>query len=301
MVADDGRQQRDLVRLDGRGIQRVHEYPLGGRRAKGRREPRRPRPELRPDQRRRNRAADDVERQQRRQHVQLPDLWQDAADAVHARRHRGRRGGAARDERVHEGLGLQAPLALGLRVSHEPGAETGSGLVLVLLALDDGFSGRIDCERCDCGRADDRDGPAERSDALAGGAQGAVCRHRSRDQADDQREDGQRQHRHRHVARRCLVQRQPDVRGRARFWRPRDHDDHARSVMPFPGQRSQRQCLAEDGWRRRYGLAAGLVRRIELALARDRLSDLACPFDGSRGALAATATCDRHPAIPGYG
>ena len=41
--------------------------------------------------------------------VQLPDLLEDAADAVDARRHRRRQRGPARDERVREGLGFKHP------------------------------------------------------------------------------------------------------------------------------------------------------------------------------------------------
>ena len=81
-------------------------------------ESQRPGPELRPDQRRRERSADDVGRQQRRQHVQLPDLLQDAAHALDARRHRRRRRSPARDERVREDLGLQA--------SRRPGTTSSS-------------------------------------------------------------------------------------------------------------------------------------------------------------------------------
>ena len=50
----------------------------------------------------------------------LRHVRQGADDALHARRHRGRQRGAAGDECVREDLALQAPVALGLHVRHEP-------------------------------------------------------------------------------------------------------------------------------------------------------------------------------------
>jgi hypothetical protein len=91
VVADDGQQQRDVVRLDGRGLQSIHERPVGRRRGEAGAGPERPGPELRQAERQRKRAADDVEREFRRAELQLYDLRQDAADAVDARRRRGRR------------------------------------------------------------------------------------------------------------------------------------------------------------------------------------------------------------------
>ncbi len=151
----------------------------------------RARPGLRRHQRQRRRAADDVEREQRRQHVQLPDLRQDAAHALDARRHRRRRGRAAGDEHVRKGVGVQAPVALGLRVPDEPGAQAGPELVLVLLALDHRIRGRIDCLGDDVGHEDDRHGAPGWPDAVTGGAESAVRSDRSRGQADGQHEDGQ--------------------------------------------------------------------------------------------------------------
>ena len=72
---------------------------------------RRPRSELRAVQRQRRGTADDVVRQQRRDMYGFQTYSKDAADALDARRHRRRRGGAARDARVHESVELQAPVA----------------------------------------------------------------------------------------------------------------------------------------------------------------------------------------------
>ena len=66
VVADDGQQQRNVVRLDGRGIQPVHEHPVGRRRAQGQAPNLNGRgQQLRQHERQRSRAADDVERELR--------------------------------------------------------------------------------------------------------------------------------------------------------------------------------------------------------------------------------------------
>ena len=142
-------------------------------------------------------------------------------------------------------------------------AQAGSRLVLVLLAVDDGVGGRIDRERRDVRRADDRDRAPGRPDAVARRAEGAVRRHRPGRQADGEREDGERHDRDRDLARGRLVQRQPDVRGRARLRRPRHHHDHARSVVPLSGSGSGRQRLAEAGRGRADGSACERVRRVD--------------------------------------
>ena len=88
--------------------------------------------------------------------------------------------GAARDERVHEGVELQASVAVGLHLLHEQRARPGPELVLVLLAVDDRVGRRLDRRRHDVGRQDDGDGAAGRPDAVAGRAEGAVRRRRAR-------------------------------------------------------------------------------------------------------------------------
>ena len=109
VVADDGRQQRDVVRLDGRGLQPVHEHPVGRRRAQG------AAPNLDGLGQSYGRTSGNED--------EPPMMWnanyagsmygfqtysQDAADALDARRHRRRRRGAARDERVREGVGASS-------------------------------------------------------------------------------------------------------------------------------------------------------------------------------------------------
>ena len=88
-------------------------------------------------------AADDVERQLGGPDVRLPDVFQDAAHAVDARRHRRRQRGAEGAQRVHARVGVQASVAVGLHVLHEQPVPAGPRLVLVLLAVYDRTCGRI--------------------------------------------------------------------------------------------------------------------------------------------------------------
>ncbi len=81
----------------------------------------------------------------------------------------------ARDERLRQGVAVQASVAVGLRVLHEPRAAPGSRLVLVLLAVHHRFGGRLDPEGDDVGPAAPRlSVQAGRADAVAGGARRAV-------------------------------------------------------------------------------------------------------------------------------
>ncbi len=129
---------------------------------------------LRPHERRRTRGAADVGRQLRRSAVFLPGLQQDAAHALHARRDRRRHRGLARAQRIREGVALQAPVALGLRVLHEQRAPQGPRLVLVLLAVHHRVGRRIDSARDDERFAHDRDRSPGRADARPRGSQGRV-------------------------------------------------------------------------------------------------------------------------------
>src|SRR5438445_777135 len=70
VVADDGRRQRDVVRLDGRRLQSIHEHPLRLRHHRQAVQVGQPRHLLRQGQRQRARAAADVGRKLRR-----PALW----------------------------------------------------------------------------------------------------------------------------------------------------------------------------------------------------------------------------------
>ena len=71
-----------------------------------------------------------MERELRRPGLHLHDVWEDAFDALDARRCRGRRKRPARDEELREGVGVQTSVAVGLHLLHERRAQTGSQLVL---------------------------------------------------------------------------------------------------------------------------------------------------------------------------
>ena len=155
----------------------------------------RSRPVVRPHVGQRGRGPDDVERELRRAALFVHYVRQGAHDALDARRHRGRFRRHAGNERVRQGLAVQASVALGLHVRHEPRTPPRSRLVLVLLALHHRVGGWIDCGGEDGGRPHRGHHPAGRADAGAGGAPGRVCPRRSRAQADaERRRDGQLGH-----------------------------------------------------------------------------------------------------------
>ncbi len=79
-----------------------------------------PGPAVRPHQRERARIPHDVAGQLPGPILRVHDLHQSARDAVDAGRARGRQRGATSNERIRPHLAVQASLALGLHVLHEP-------------------------------------------------------------------------------------------------------------------------------------------------------------------------------------
>ena len=225
VVADDGRHQRDVVRLDGRGIQPVHEHPLAIRPARAARQrPRQPRPALRPHERRRARGADDVGRELRRTARTRFQTYGKTPLMLSML------GGIVGDTAVQRAMSEYAktwsfkhPSPWDYMFFMNNALKQDLALVLVLLAVHDRVGGRLDRERDDTsGHRTTVTVRAGRPDAVAGRAEGAVRGDGPGDQADGQRAHGRRDDRDRHLAGRRLVRRKPHVRRRSRLRRARD-------------------------------------------------------------------------------
>ena len=126
-------------------------------------------------------------------------------------------GGVARAVGVRQDVDVQASVAVGLHVLHEPRAQAGPRLVLVLLAVHHRQRRWLHSERDDVRQHDERDRATGWADAVAGRAQGRVRALGPGDQADGEREDGRQHDRDRDVAGRRMVPRREDVQGRSRL------------------------------------------------------------------------------------
>jgi hypothetical protein len=147
--------------------------------------------------------------------------------------------------RVHPRLGLQASLAVGLRVLHESGPGPGPGVVLVLLAVDDRVGGRFRRGRGDDSRDHHGDRSPGRADAVPRGPGGPVGRGRPSAAGHAQRGNGGPAHGEGHLARGRVVRREQDLRGRAGLRRSGRGACDPGSRRPFPGPGSC-GCLARS-------------------------------------------------------
>src|SRR5258706_2820127 len=96
----------------------------------------------------------------------------------------------AGDERLCEGVALQAPIAVGLRELHEQCTASRSRLVLELLAVHERVRRRLDSKRSDVRPANGGHDPAKRPDAFSYNSKSRIRFNWHRDQAHERQHTG---------------------------------------------------------------------------------------------------------------